>query len=419
VIYTKHKITIIRYCQTCFISISLQPNYYFTEMKHIVVLGGGFGGVEAVYRLRKSGHKVTLISNREFVFIYPISIWIPVSKLDFKDAQLSLSDLQKVHGFDLIIDEVSAINSAEDKVVLKNQTISYDYLIVAMGSSKVKHPGLEHTFSICGNPFQALKMKERFDELLEKGSGKITFGFGGNPRDKSSVRGGPAFELLFNFVHTLKKKKIYNNYEINFFAPMKEPGKKLGSEGFDLLKGHFKKLNVGTYVGTKIKEFQKDRVVFEDDTELKSDLTMFIPAGSGHPVMKNSDLQVSEAGFILIDGHCRVYGKKTNVYAVGDVARLEGPEWIAKQGHIAEVMAKYAVNNILNDINGNPRRYSYQNHLSIVCVMDTGNAAVFTNRTWSKEAFIPLPVVGHWMKRMWGWYWKKSKLRKFPRLAGM
>ncbi len=388
-------------------------------MKHIVILGGGFGGVEAVYRLRNSGHKVTLISNREYVFIYPISIWIPVNKLDFKDAQLSLSELQKAHKFDLIIDEVTKIESQKDRVILKNQTIEYDYLIVAMGSGKVNHSGLEHTFSICGNPFQALKMKDRFNELLKKGSGKISFGFGGNPKDKSSVRGGPAFELLFNFVHTLKQKKLYDKFDVSFFAPMKEPGKKLGSEGFDLLKGHFKKLNIGMHIGTKIKEFQKDRIVFEDDTELSSDLTMFIPAGAGHPILKNSDLQTSEAGFILIDGHCRAYGNKTNVYAVGDIARLEGPDWVAKQGHIAEVMAKYTVNNIINDIKGNPKRYSYQNHLSIVCVMDTGNAAVFTNRTWSNETFIPLPIVGHWMKKGWGWYWKKSKLRKIPRIAGM
>lgn len=388
-------------------------------MKHIVVLGGGFGGVEAVYRLRKSGHKVTLISNREYVFIYPISIWIPVNKLDFKDATLSLTDLQKVHGFDLIIDNISSINSAEDKVILENQTIEYDYLIVAMGSGKVKQAGLEHTFSICGNPLQSLSMKDRFDELLAQGHGKISFGFGGNPKDKSAVRGGPAFELLFNFVHTLKQKKLYDKFEISFFAPMKEPGKKLGSEGFDLLKGHFKKLNVDTHIGTKIKEFREDRIVFEDNTELESDLIMFIPAGAGHPVLKASDLQLSEAGFILIDGHGRVYGDKNNVYAVGDIARLEGPDWVAKQGHIAEVMAQYAVNNILNCINGNPKRYSYLNHLSIVCVMDTGNAAVFTNRTWSKESFIPLPFVGHWMKKGWGWYWKKSKMKKIPRLAGM
>jgi sulfide:quinone oxidoreductase len=32
---------------------------------------------------------------------------------------------------------------------------------------------------------------------------------------------------------------------------------------------------------------------------------------------------------------------------------------------------------------------------------------------------IPLPVVGHWMKKGWGWYFKNSKMKKFPRIPGM
>jgi len=84
-------------------------------MKHIVVLGGGFAGVESVFRLRKLGHKVTLISDRDYCFIYPISIWIPVSKIKFDDVKLPLKELQKVHKFDLVIDKVTSIKSKDLK----------------------------------------------------------------------------------------------------------------------------------------------------------------------------------------------------------------------------------------------------------------------------------------------------------------
>jgi len=40
------------------------------NQKHIVVLGGGFAGVESVFRLRKLGYKVTLVSDRDYCFIY-------------------------------------------------------------------------------------------------------------------------------------------------------------------------------------------------------------------------------------------------------------------------------------------------------------------------------------------------------------
>jgi len=386
--------------------------------KHIVVLGGGFGGAETVFRFKNLGYKVTLISNREYVFIYPISIWIPVNKLKFKDAQISLKELQKANDFDLIIDEVTAIKSKTNKVILTNGEVEYDYLVVALGSGKVKLKGLEHSFSICGQPEQAILMRDRFNELLKQGYGKIAFGFGGNPKDKSSVRGGPAFELIFNFIHTLKQKKLYDKFEITFFAPMKEPGKKLGIKGFEMLQKQFKKENVQIRIGKKIIEFQSDKVIFEDNTILESDLIMYIPAGAGHPVMQNSDLPLSDAGFIKIDYNSKVDGLD-NVYAVGDIVALQGPEWAAKQGHIAEVMANNAVQNIHNVITGNPERHSYKAHLSIICVMDTGDGAIYTSRTDQKIKFLPMPVVGHWMKKAWGTYWKKSKLRQIPRVPGM
>ena len=43
-------------------------------------------------------------------------------------------------------------------------------------------------------------------------------------------------------------------------------------------------------------------------------------------------------------------------------------------------------------------------HLDILCVMDTGNGAAFVHRSDKGGKMIPLPIIGHWMKKMWGWY---------------
>ncbi len=390
------------------------------KQQHIVVLGGGFAGVESVYHLSKLGHRVTLVSDREYCFIYPISIWIPVGKIKFDDVKLPLKDLQKVHKFNLIIDKVESIVSKENKVILSKQTIEYDYLIIAFGSSKLAIEGMrEHTFSTCGKPDSLLEMKAKIDALLEKGHGKIAVGFGGNPKSPTGVRGGPAFEMLFNLVTLLKEKKLYDKFQITFFAPMKEPGARMGGEGLKMLSRMYKKHEIDEKIGVPIKRFEKGKVVFADDTILESDLIIFTPSGTGHPVLQDSDLPLSVDNNVLVDGYCRVNGPQKNVYAAGDVTRLEGPKWIAKQGHIAEIMAKYAVYNINNAIIGNPKRKGYPNHLNIVCVMDAGNGAIFTLRKWNKEKIIPMPTFGHWIKKAWGHYWKLSKLKKVPRIPGM
>lgn len=393
-------------------------------MKKILVLGGGFAGIDAAIHLQKLNYDVTLVSDRDYFYIYPTSIWIPTRESEFSDICLDLHELQKAHGFKLLIDGVEHISAKENSVRLKSGFIidDYDYLIIATGASKMKHKGIENTLSICGAPEQSLLIRDKLDKLIEKGSGKICFGFGGNPKDTSAVRGGPGFELLFNVHHLLKKKGIRDNFELTFFAPMPEPGKRMGPKALKMMEKFFSSMNIKSHYGKKIKAFEEKAIVFEDDTNLESDFTMFIPAGDGHEVIKNSDLPTNEAGFVKIDDYCNVLfedAKNSNIYAVGDVAALEGYEWRAKQGHIAEVMAKNTAHNIQERENGGSNFKGYHEHLNILCVMDSGNGAAFVFRDAKKAYMLPLPVVGHWLKKGWGTYCKLSKLGKIPRLPGM
>jgi len=391
-------------------------------MSNVLILGGGFAGVESAIFLKKYGiNDVTLISNRDFFYIYPTSIWIPTGESTLEDNSIKLQDLANVHNFNLVIDEVTQIKAKENKVITKNGEFDFEYLIIAIGSGKVKHEGSENFLSICAQPQDALEIKKRIDELISKGSGKIAMGFGGNPKDPSNVRGGPAFEVLFNVHNKLKKLGIRDNFELTFFAPMKEPGARMGKQALKMMDIFFNKLNIKTHFGKKIKRFEKDGIVFEDDSKLESDFTMFIPAGDGHEVFKNSDLPLNEAGLIKINDFCEVLldTNKSKIYAIGDSAAIEGPDWRAKQGHIAEVMARNTAYNIAQTTKGKSDKKGYKEHLNILCVMDSGDGAAFVYRNDKGGKMIPLPIIGHWIKKGWGWYCKNSKLGKIPRIPGM
>ena len=390
-------------------------------MKKVTILGGGIAGIEAAIWLKKEGFNVDLISPREYLYIYPISIWIPVSMADFSSVCLSLKELSKVHGFKYIKDEITKIDAANKKVYSKDKEYrDFDYLVIAMGASKVNYEGEENFLSICGDPKDAISLREKLDLLIaQKGEGKILVGFGGNPKDSTAVRGGPAFEVIFNIHNYLKKKKIRENFELTFFATMKEPGKKLGQKALKMMDIFFEKLDINKHFGKKIKRFEETKVVFEDDSSLESDLTMFIPAGRGHDLFKDSGLPLNEAGFILIDEFCEVIDNP-KIYAIGDSAYIEGPDWRAKQGHIAEVMARNVANNIAVDAKMKyADKKGYKDHLNILCVMDSGDGAAFVYRDDKRGLMIPMPIVGHWLKKAWGWYFKNSKLDKIPRIPGL
>lgn len=388
--------------------------------KNVVILGGGIAGVEAAIYYRKEGFDVELISDRSYVFIYPIAIWIPVKTIRFDNVAFSLDKIAARHGFTLSVDRITAINGTSKTITLQDGgTRVIDHLVIATGAAKMKHEGLEHTLSICGAPEQSLLLRDKIDALIAKGSGKIAFGFGGNPNDPSGVRGGPGFELFFNLHHYFEKLGIRERFEMTFFAPMPEPGARMGSKALKLMEMMFKRNNFKTHYGKKIKRFEANKVIFEDDSNLSSDLTMFIPAGNGSALIMESDLPQNSAGFIRINNYCEIDSVK-DWYAIGDAAALEGPDWKAKQGHIAEVMARNAAHNsaIAYGLKSGEKK-TYQEHLNILCVMDMGNGAGFVYRDDKKALLIPMPIIGHWLKIGWGWYYKLSKMGYIPRIPGM
>lgn len=371
-------------------------------MKKVLILGGGFAGVKTAIELqKKGGFEVTLISDREYLYVFPLSIWIPVHIKEFDDVKIPLENIRKKHGFNVIIDSITNIKASKKVVSGENGNYTYDYLVLAFGAEKMKHKGIENTLSICGKPQMANDIRDQIDALVKKGSGKIAIGFGGNPKDKSAVRGGPAFELIFNIHNYLKKKKIRNNFELTFFAPMAEPGARMGGYALRTMDVMFEKYDIKKRFGKKITEFIPDGVLFEDNSKLDSDFTMFIAAGAGPSLLQDSDLPLSDAGFVKINDYGQVNGFE-NIFAIGDIAALEGPDWKAKQGHLAELMGKNAAYNIIQIEKGSNKREGYQKHLNILCVMDTGDGAAFVYRKNERALMLPLPVVGHWMKKAWG-----------------
>ena len=392
-------------------------------MKKVLVLGGGIAGIEACIQLRKYNFNVHLITDRDYLYIYPISIWIPTGEKKFGDVILKIDDLSKAHNFSYEVDKVEKVNSKEvylkSSKVLKYQT-DYDYLVVAIGQEKLKPKGVEYTYSICGSPDETVEYAKKFEEVVKKGSGKLAFGFGGNPKAKESVRGGPVFEVMFNIDNYLRKRGLRDKFELTFFAPMPKPGARLGENALKMMDMMFKKKNIKKITGKKIKEFTKDGVILEDGSKIESDLTLFVPAGNGHPAIKNSDnLPKTEAGFLIIDDYCQVEGQE-HIYAIGDVASVKGPDWRAKQGHLAEVMAKNTAFNIaLKEGLEKGKPKDYISHINIMCLMDTGDGGALAYRSDKKAILIPLFILGHWMKKGWGLYYRLSKLGKIPRLPGM
>lgn len=104
---------------------------------HVVIVGGGFGGLYAAKALGKANVKVTLIDKRNFHLFQPLLYQVATGGLSAGDISSPLrAILSKQKNVQVLMGEVVGIEPEDQNVRLKSgESVSYDSLIVATGSS--------------------------------------------------------------------------------------------------------------------------------------------------------------------------------------------------------------------------------------------------------------------------------------------
>lgn len=389
-----------------------------SKKKKVVVIGGGIAGVETAIHLDKKIFDVHLISERTALYIYPLAIWVPVGKKSVSDISMPLENLAKKHKFQFHHEKVSALQIERKQVATQdNKVFSYDYLVLAHGSAKWKVSGVENISTICGTPQMAASLREQYKKLLAQKKGRIAVGFGGNPKDPSAVRGGPAFELLFNIDRDLRKKGLRKNFTLTFFAPMAQPGKRMGKGALSKVGKFIEKAGIEMIVGKKILGFEGQNIKLESK-RIDSDLTVFVSALEGSELNKTSQLPMNEAGFFKAHTTGQIEGQEF-IFGAGDTIDFHGPQWKAKQGHMAEVQANTVAKNIKAHALDKPLKYNFEDKVSIICLMDFGSTGAFIFRGKEREFSVYLYRLGHFLKWGWGIYFKAVKNKLFFKIPGL
>ncbi len=104
---------------------------------HVIVIGGGFGGLWATRALAKSAVRITLIDRSNHHLFQPLLYQVATAGLSSPDIAAPLRHiLRKQKNVEVRLAEVSAIDVAQQNVTLANGvSLRYDYLLVASGST--------------------------------------------------------------------------------------------------------------------------------------------------------------------------------------------------------------------------------------------------------------------------------------------
>lgn len=333
-------------------------------MKHVVILGAGFGGLELASRLSDSHAevRVTLIDRNDgFTFGFS-KLDILFGREDAAAVRIPYGELARP-GVEFRRERVTAIDPAARHVTTDRGSYDADVLVVALGAEYdvAATPG----FAEGGLEYYSIAGAERMrDALPEFAGGTILIGILGQP-----FKCPPApFEGAFLLHDRLLERGIRDETEIRIVAPMAAPVP-VTPEVSQQFLGELAARGI-EYVGkNRVVELDvpAKEAVLESGERLAYDLFVGIPIHRVPAVVEESGLTVD--GWVAVD-HGNLMTPFPDVYAVGDVVALP----MAKAGVFAENAAGVVADDILARLRGGTleRRYEGEGN----CYIEFGSGRV-------------------------------------------
>jgi NADH dehydrogenase len=107
-----------------------------TPLHHVVIIGGGFGGLYAAKALRRAPVRVTLVDRRNFHLFQPLLYQVATGGVSAGDIAYPLRSIfARDRHFSVIMSEVIDIDVSQRTVILRDGRVTYDTLILAPGST--------------------------------------------------------------------------------------------------------------------------------------------------------------------------------------------------------------------------------------------------------------------------------------------
>ncbi|WP_295457034.1 FAD-dependent oxidoreductase [uncultured Thiodictyon sp.] len=374
-------------------------------MHRITIVGSGFGALTAVKQLRASGLSadLTVVSPRaEFVY-HPGLIWVPSGRRTGEDLRIDLKRFFKRQQVTHVAAEVTGLTNGGRTLETSVGSINNDGLVIASGGRFItKLPGIAHAITPCEGIAAAQAIRDRVRAM---DGGTIAMGFAGNPNEPSSMRGGPIFEFLFGMDTQLRQEGRRERFKLVFFTPAERPGNRLGPKAVDRLLQEMARRGIETHLGHKLKGFSERQVTTEAGA-FDADLIIFMPGMTGNAWFDATDLPRSPGGLLQADAQCRVPGF-ARVYVAGDAGSFPGPDWMPKQGHMADLQARAAARNLVAELQGQTPAATFR--VELLCIVDANDSGMLVGRTRKFNIVLPSLRLFHWLKRAFEWWY----LRKY------
>lgn len=106
------------------------------ERKHVVIVGGGFGGISAAKKLKKANVDITIIDKTNHHLFQPLLYQVATAALSPGDIAVPIrAILGRRKGLKVLLGNVTTINKQKNVITLESgRKIDFDYLVLAPGA---------------------------------------------------------------------------------------------------------------------------------------------------------------------------------------------------------------------------------------------------------------------------------------------
>ncbi|MBS0261120.1 MAG: FAD-dependent oxidoreductase [Planctomycetes bacterium] len=346
----------------------------------IVVLGGGFGGLESLFYLKQQlGDRadLTLVTNKPYFLFKPNTIYIPFGEPPEKYEVDLKSPLNK-QGIRLLEATVHQIDRDSKTVETTAGRVEYDHLVVATGARMCidEIPGMAAHAITVWTPDDMLTLRDRITRIIENARhrehSRILFLV--PPNNRCS---GPLYEMVCMLDTHLRRHHARDHVTLTFATKEGAFIEAFGPRLNSVVAEEFAERHITGHIDHVVTEILPQSVRFQNSSELPYDLLISFPpyAAASH----FSGLPTDDRGFVTVDPSSRRVAGSDSVYAVGDTA-----DFPIKQAFLALLQGDAAGDHIAAEILG--RNPDVDFVPTSMCVMEQFDKAVF--------AQVPLKYTG-------------------------
>ncbi|WP_354246120.1 NAD(P)/FAD-dependent oxidoreductase [Agromyces sp. PvR057] len=298
------------------------------SLPHVVIVGGGFAGVNAAKALAKAPVRITLIDRRVYNTFQPLLYQVATGGLNPGDVTHFLRSL-RMHqpNLDIVHEHLMEIDPEARSVrLLDGKTIDYDYLVLANGVTTAYFgtPGAkEHAFAVYSRS-QAIRIRDTLFTRLELATQQEgrTDGL-----HVVVVGGGATGVEMAGSLAELRDQGLRPAYpELDgeaFRITIVQRGQELLKPFMPKLRSYaaaqLGKRDVELCLGAGVAEVQERAVVLTDGRSIPSDMTVWATGVAPHEEVQYWSLPLDGNGRIRVGEDLQVDGLP-GVFAAGDVA---------------------------------------------------------------------------------------------------